>query len=100
MRLTDKCQLSKSGSPVGGPRPCEFGHVGGQAERVERDRLLYTETARVIVGPDPLIAGIQHPAGWQVTHKGKRYTVTGVLPRYRPGGRLHHVSLDLETVKG
>lgn len=100
MRLTDKCLLKRSGAPWGDPRPCEFGHTGGSRDYDGSGRVKYDETARVIVGPDAALAALATPSGLTVEHKGKTYTVGAILPRYRPGGRLHHVSLDLEAKAG
>lgn len=100
MRLTDTCQvLHPSGATVGGSRRCEFGHTGGDTPTLA-GHSRYVETARVIVEPDPQLAGLANVSGWKVVHKAKTYDVTAVLPRYRPGGRLHHVSLDLQAVAG
>lgn len=60
----------------------------------------YVETARMIVGPDETLAAVANVNGWTVDHKTKSYKVTAILPRYRPGGRLHHISLDLQAVDG
>lgn len=100
MRLTDKCTLKRSGTPWGAPRPCEFGHIGGSRDYDGSGRVKYEETARVIVGPDDQLAALPNAQGLTVDHHGKSYTVTAILPRYRPGGRLHHVSLDLGQVSG
>lgn len=100
MRLTDVCTLKRSGTPWGEPRPCEFGHTGGDREYDGIGRVTFQETARVIVGPDQQLATLATPSGLTVEHKGKTYNVGAILPRYRPGGRLHHVSLDLEQVAG
>lgn len=98
MRLTDECQVATSnGDPVGGPRPCMFGHTGGDVG-LDGTRLRYTETARVIVGGDPELAGDARDL--RVEHNGVTYRVTAILPRYRTHGRLHHVSLDLEVITG
>lgn len=100
MRLTDTCQVRKGGNPIGGPRPCSFGHTGGETPNLAGHVSRYIETARVIVGPDTNLAAVANVNGWQVEHKGKTYTVTAILPRYRTHGRLHHISLDLEVVAG
>lgn len=101
MRLTDECQiLSPNAQPYGDPRRCEFGHTAGETSADEWHAARYKETARVIVGPDPALVQVVNPNGWQVVHKTKTYNVTGVLPRYRSHGRLHHISLDLEAVYG
>lgn len=100
MRLTDTCQILRpSGAEFGTSRRCEFGHTGGETPYLA-GHTRYTETARVIVGPDDELVTLANPSGWQVVHKTKTYNVTAILPRYRPGGRLHHVSLDLEAVYG
>lgn len=100
MRLTDTCQILRpSGSEFGTARRCEFGHTGGDTPDLA-GHSRYKETARVLVGPDDELAAVANPNGWQVVHKTKTYNVTAILPRYRPGGRLHHVSLDLEAVYG
>ena len=99
MRLTDECQvLRPSDAPQGGARPCSFGHTGGDVSFTDGTR--YQEQARVIVGPDPELAAVDNVNGWKVEHKGKRYEVRAILPRYRSHGRLHHISLDLEVVAG
>lgn len=101
MRLTDECQiLTHNGQPYGDPRRCSFGHTAGESPFLEGHAARYKETARVIVEPDPALVQVVNPNGWQVVHKTKTYNVTGVLPRYRSHGRLHHVSLDLEAVHG
>lgn len=101
MRLTDTCIIRKSGTVVGSmARRCEFGHTGGETPDLEPGRRFYRERARVIVGPDAELTIITNVSGWTVEHKGKTYNVESVLPRYRPGGRLHHVSLDLEAFTG
>lgn len=98
MRLTDECQvLTSRGGPVGGPRPCMFGHTGGDVG-LDGTLLRYTESARVIVGPDPELAGDARDL--RVEHNGVTYRVMAILPRYRTHGRLHHVSLDLERITG
>lgn len=100
MRLTDTCQILRpSGAEFGTSRRCEFGHTGGDTPNLA-GHSRYVETARVIVGPDDELVTLANPNGWQVVHKTKTYNVTAILPRYRPGGRLHHVSLDLEAVYG
>lgn len=100
MRLTDTCQILRpSGQEFGTSRRCEFGHTGGETPNLAGHAARYAETARVIVGPDDELVTV-NPSGWQVVHKTKTYNVTAILPRYRPGGRLHHVSLDLEAVYG
>lgn len=100
MRLTDTCQLTRLGQPRGGPRRCAFGHTGGETPMEAGHVNRYIETARVLVEPDPDLAAVANPDGWEVVHKGKTYTVTAILPRYRTHGRLHHVSLDLQVVEG
>lgn len=101
MRLTDECQiLRQTGQPYGDPRRCSFGHTAGEAPFLEGHVGRYKETARVIVGPDEELVQVANPNGWQVVHKTKTYNITGVLPRYRSHGRLHHISLDLEAVYG
>lgn len=101
MRLTDECQiLTHNGQPYGDPRRCMFGHTAGDTPFLEGHVGRYKETARVIVGPDAELVQVANPNGWQVVHKTKTYNVTGVLPRYRSHGRLHHISLDLEAVYG
>lgn len=100
MKLTDTCQITRNGSPRGGPRRCMFGHTGGETPLEAGHVNRYIETARVIVEPDPVLAAVANPDGWGVVHKGKTYTVTAILPRYRTHGRLHHVSLDLKVVAG
>lgn len=100
VRLTDTCTLKRTGTPWGGPRRCEFGHIGGTRDYDGRGRVQFAESARVIVGPDPALAALPSPSGLTVEHKGKSYTVSAILPRYRPGGRLHHVSLDLGVTSG
>ena len=97
MRLTDTCQIERDGTLVGGTRRCEFGHTGG-AIGLENQTMRYREQARVIVGPDASLAALDTPTRIKVVHKGKTYQATAILPRYRPGGRLHHVSLDLEAI--
>lgn len=99
MRLTDRCQIIRSGSNLGPPRPCEFGHTGADTG-LEGVHFRYKEQARVIVGPDAELASTPTATVLEVEHKDKTYAVTAILPRYRPGGRLHHVSLDLEAVAG
>lgn len=99
MRLTDTCQIQRDGTTVGGTRRCEFGHTGGSTG-LENGSMRYTEQARVIVGPDTALAAVDTPTRIKVVHKGKTYQATAILPRYRPGGRLHHVSLDLEVIVG
>lgn len=100
MRLTDRCQITRDGSPLPPDSwPCEFGHTGGDTPFLP-GHTRYKETARVIVGPSPELAAINNIAGLEVIHKEKTYKVTAVLPRYRPGGRLHHLSLDLEVIYG
>lgn len=100
MRLTDECQILRaSGQPYGGTRRCSFGHTAGDTPDLA-GHTRYKETARVIVEPDVQLVQVANPNGWQVVHKSKTYNVTGVLPRYRSHGRLHHVSLDLEAVHG
>lgn len=99
MRLTDTCQMLRNNRPIGDPRPCEFGHTGGDTG-LESGNFRYVEQARVIVGPDDAIAMADDPRVYGVIHKSKTYQVTAILPRYRPGGRLHHVSLDLQAVTG
>lgn len=101
MRLTDTCQILRpAGQAFGTARRCEFGHTAGETSADEWHAARYRETARVIVGPDAELVELANPNGWQVVHKTKTYNVTAILPRYRPGGRLHHVSLDLEAVYG
>lgn len=101
MRLTDECQvLTHTGQPYGEPRRCMFGHTAGDTPFLEGHAGRYKETARVIVGPDEQLVQVANPNGWQVVHKTKTYNITGVLPRYRSHGRLHHISLDLEAVYG
>lgn len=98
MRLTDVCQIkTHAGGDVGGPRRCTFGHTGGDVG-LDGTRLRYTESARVIVGPDPDLAGDARDL--RVEHNGVTYRVMAILPRYRTHGRLHHVSLDLERITG
>lgn len=99
MRLTDTCTIQRDGTAIGGTRPCTFGHTGGETPFLP-GHTRYIETARLIVGPDPELAGLSDPTRVKVTHKGKTYKVTAILPRYRTHGRLHHVSLDLEVVTG
>ena len=100
MRLTDECQiLSSSGQPYGDTRRCTFGHTAGDTPDLA-GHTRYKETARVIVEPDAQLVRVANPNGWQVVHKTKTYKITGVLPRYRSHGRLHHSSLDLEAVYG
>lgn len=100
MRLTDECQiLSPNAQPYGGTRRCSFGHTAGDTPDLA-GHTRYKETARVLVEPDEQLVQVANPNGWQVVHKTKTYNVTGVLPRYRSHGRLHHISLDLEAVYG
>lgn len=101
MRLTDTCTIRHNGYVVGpAARPCEFGHVGANRESVEPGRVIYEERARAIVGPDLELAAVATPNGYTLEHKGREYRLDSILPRYRPGGRLHHLSLDLEQVTG
>lgn len=101
MRLTDTCTIRRNGTLFGPEaRRCEFGHVGAGREAVEQGRVIYAERARVIVGPDPELAAVVSPSGYTLEHKGREYRLDSILPRYRPGGRLHHISLDLEQVTG
>ena len=101
MRLTDTCQITRDGGAYLRPEwRCEFGHTGGANPFEAGHEFRYVETARALVEPDDELAALASPAGLALVHKGKTYTVTAVLPRYRPGGRLHHVSLDLEAVYG
>lgn len=100
MRLTDTCQVFRpSDAPFGDPRQCSFGHTGGDVSLTD-GHTRYQEQARVIVGPDPALAAVPNVNGWKVEHKGKRYAVTAILPRYKTHGRLHHISLDLQVVTG
>lgn len=101
MRLTDTCQILRLDQTYRRDTwRCEFGHTGGDTPHEPGHAARYMETARVIVEPDTVLAALPNPDGLEVVHKTKTYTVTAVLPRYRPGGRLHHVSLDLEAVHG
>lgn len=101
MRLTDTCQITLDNGTYRRPEwRCEFGHTGGTNPDEAGHTFRYVETARVLVEPDSELVGLASPAGLAVVHKGKTYNVTAILPRYRPGGRLHHVSLDLEAVHG
>lgn len=97
MRLSDTCQLRRSGVNVGGPRPCSFGHTSGATPTLS-GHIRFHEFARIIVGPDPELADSQTVAGWEAVYRGKTYRVTAILPRYRTQGRLHHVSLDVEVL--
>lgn len=98
MRLTDRCTLTRNGTNLGPERRCEFGHRSGELTTTDGGRIsISRETARVMVGPDPDLIDASL-SGLTVTHKGISYRVTAILPRYRPGGRLHHVSLELERV--
>lgn len=101
MRLTDTCTIRAGTTVVGSmARRCEFGHVGGTRDYDGMGRVSFQESARVIVGPDPALSTLPSPSGLTVEHKGKTYRVASILPRYRPGGRLHHISLDLEAGSG
>lgn len=102
MRLTDRCVITKDGSPYLSPEwRCELRHAGGDLsvrELYERPAgVTYAEAAVLMVGASAELAALQTPEGLAVTHKGKGYIVDAILPRYRPGGRLHHVSLTLST---
>lgn len=101
MRLTDTCQITRDGGTYLRPEwRCELGHTGATNPFEPGHTFRYVETARALVEPDDELATLASPAGLELVHKGKTYTVTAILPRYRPGGRLHHVSLDLEAVHG
>ena len=96
MRLTDRCTLTRNGAPFGSSRRCEFGHRSGELTTTDGGRIgVSRETARAIVEPDPELVGLS-VSGLELEHRGLKYRVTAILPRYRPGGRLHHVSVDLE----
>lgn len=101
MRLTDTCQITRDNDTYRRPEwRCELGHTGATNPFEPGHTFRYVETARALVEPDDELATLASPAGLELVHKGKRYNVTAILPRYRPGGRLHHVSLDLEAVAG
>lgn len=100
MRLTDTCTIRQNGTLYGPEaRPCEFGHRSGELTTTDGGRIqLSMETARAIVGPDPELVDLS-PSGLTLTHKGISYSVTAILPRYRPGGRLHHLSIDIRRAE-
>lgn len=101
MRLTDTCKLIRTGQDYRRPSwPCEFGHHGGARDADLGHSYRYIETARAIVQADPELVALATPEGLELVHHGKTYRVTAILPRYRPGGRLHHVSLDLDAWTG
>lgn len=100
MRLTDRCQILNGTAPVGGPIRCEFGHTGGDVAIRETSRVTVEMFARVIIGPDRGLLNSMRPQTWNVDHDGIRYQIRAILPRYRPGGRLHHISIELKRREG
>lgn len=100
MRLTDRCTVRYNGAYIGPEnRPCEFRHTGGD-KITERDRVARQELAVALVSADEAILAVPGLTGFTVEHHGRTYNVTAVLPRYITGGRLHHITLELEGFTG
>lgn len=100
MRLTDTCRITLNGADyLSSSWRCELRHDRGELAVTPGldPRMTYRETAVMLVGPSAELAALPTPERLAVTHKGRGYVVKAILPRYRPGGRLHHISLTLDT---
>lgn len=106
MRLRDRLTLTKDGTTVAESVPCHMTHTGG-ARVNDHDPAVwrpaqYIETLKALVKVPESRAEdmVADPTAYGIVYRGHPYPVYGVLPRRRPGGELHHVSLDLQRVMG
>lgn len=101
MRLLHRVELA-GGGVTPAALPAFFTHKGGDRVNVETGRIGYEATAAVLVElPEQLVGPVTgDPRSYTITFRGLEYTVTGAQPRYRPDGRLHHTTLELERKVG
>lgn len=106
MRLRDRLTLKRDGQTVAESVPCYMAHKGGGRVN-DNDPAVwrpahYIETLSGIIEVTEGRAEdmVSSPTSYRVLYRGKEYPVHAVNPRRRPGGTLHHVSLDLERVMG
>lgn len=101
MRLRHRVTLAGSGATVD-PLPAYVGHRGASTVNVETGRVGIESSAVALVDlPDELVELVTaQPDGYELTHKGIVWDVTGAHPHYRPDGRTHHTTLELRRRTG